>query len=94
MYWHRGASPDFEGQVNIEKREMQNEQGRREKDTQHTLIRPVKSDVKFTFTIRFENLQARRTVMGTSATTTPQKPHNLPQIGYGQTTWIRLYSDL
>ncbi|HUN23598.1 MAG TPA: TIGR03986 family CRISPR-associated RAMP protein [Anaerolineales bacterium] len=58
MYWHRGASPDFEGQVNIEKREMQNEQGRREKDTQHTLIRPVKSDVKFTFTIRFENLHA------------------------------------
>jgi CRISPR-associated protein (TIGR03986 family) len=61
LYWHRGENPNFQeakGRVDIEKWKMQKEQGSWVKDTQHTLIKPVKSGVKFTFAIRFENIHA------------------------------------
>ncbi|MEH1789786.1 MAG: TIGR03986 family CRISPR-associated RAMP protein [Nostoc sp.] len=45
LYWHKGSNPD-----------IQHPKPNEVKDTQTTQIKPIKSDVEFQFTIRFENL--------------------------------------
>ncbi|MEH2042489.1 TIGR03986 family type III CRISPR-associated RAMP protein [Nostoc sp.] len=45
LYWHKGSNPD-----------IQHPKPNEVKDTQTTPIKPIKSGVKFKFTIQFENL--------------------------------------
>jgi CRISPR-associated protein (TIGR03986 family) len=62
LYWHKGEKPAFEEKkdemdvIDEKTWTIRNESGQPVPDTQHTLIKPVKAGVKFTFTIRFENL--------------------------------------
>ncbi len=81
LYWRRRCEMK---NVQEDPQKVPKEAVRSGKDTQHTIIRPVKAGVRFKFTVRFENLTDAELGALAWALYLPSSPEHRHQLGMGK----------